>query len=115
MHTRQEVAELAAVLQSRWCKAPTGRTAGDTLRLLRLATAAQNQAIRLCNEGNYQETFDRKKASILKQVLILVFPYGLTATIGGDPRGSVTRLFSTRKREPLNGNTWGGNEDGYAI
>lgn len=83
--------------------------AADAMALQRLGRSATNNATRLCNVPNYQERHDRQAGSIHAKAQAILKPYGLTCTVGGDPRGY--NLFVIG----LPGNTLGGDQDGFGI
>lgn len=114
MKTRKQVAELAALLAGRRAVNNPHWTAEDTLTICRIATTAQRIAVALCNGDIEQDRFDATKSRLLKKLEPLVAPYGVRFEIGGDPRGPVLRMHSATK-QPLKGNTWGGDEEGYGI
>lgn len=116
MKTRKETAELAAMLALRCmaAKAPH-QIAADALMLSRLASAAESNALALCNGDRQQDAYDRKKESIERRANAIAAGYWLRAKCGGDPRGYCLRLYSTNAKRPLRGNTWGGDQEGYGV
>ncbi len=118
MKTRHEIAELAVLLARRSklskCISANG-IANDALALIRLGSQATTAATNLCNVANYQNTFEKRKASILARLAPFERAYNVTFEVGGDPRGCVLKMHAVKGSKPLAGNTWGGDESGYGI
>ena len=113
MKTRKETAELAALLGERNPGSPACN-ASNALIMCRIASAAQRIAVDLCNGDIEQHQFEKRKTALLHRLSAFEAPYKIRFEIGGDPRGYVTRISSTSK-QPIRGNTWGGDEEGYGI
>jgi hypothetical protein len=130
-------ANLAAMLKDRTAQAVPHLIALDACELLRLSRRSDSVAVALCNgtlppcracrgtgdtdakpcekcdgDGTVWKARTRKIQDAAQEI---VAPYGLTAKVGGDPRGHTLRLFPLPDTKPLRGNTWGGEESGYAI
>jgi len=117
MKTRKQVAELAAILASRFNNGSHfkhERIADDTLLICRLGTAAETIATNLCNLPNYQSMFKKRKAVILKRLAPMQAAYSVSFELNGDPRGYCLRMFASKDLGPFPINTWG-DEAGYGI
>lgn len=87
----------------------------DELETLEAAIMDEKENLALCNGWRQQEAHDKKRASIEAKANEIAGHYWLRAKAGGDPRGFCLHLFSTNKKRPLGGNTWGGDEAGWGI
>lgn len=95
--------------------------AADAMTLQRLGRRARNNEVKRCNvPGYYWEDAGDSRPSkdckyqaeftrIALRVRELLKPYGLRASLGGDPRGCCLHVLG------LPGNTWGGKEEGFGI
>jgi len=59
-----------------------------------------------------QAAYDRADVKAEEKVRITLAPYGLAASIGGDPRGSQIHILTPRTGRA---NTLGGREAGWAV
>lgn len=112
MKSRKDTVELAVILTRRNPKANVVR---DTMLLCRLGSMATTTATNLCNVKNYQETYEKRVASLLRRLKAIGETYQVHFAVGGDPRGYALKMFAVDGTASLPGNTWGGDESGYGI
>lgn len=87
----------------------------DVQELFALGRRAAALALKQCNDPRWSDKDEKAQTRCEKRANEIVEPYGLRAEVQGDPRGYCLKLFSTDKRKPLRGNTFGGDESGYGI
>lgn len=86
-----------------------GARARDAMALQRLGRSACTNAEHDCNGTKSPEKCEAQAARILSKASEILKPYGLKARVTGDPRGYCLKIMG------LPGNTWGGDQDGFAI
>ncbi len=64
----------------------------DAAILRRVGRQCRSLAVAQCNR-EWTERDERRRARLKKQIETIAGWYGLTASVGGDPRGAVVRLY----------------------
>ena len=105
----KDIAAFAATLQAERPELAPHLVASDALTLMRLGRQQATASVNLCNIPNYQETYDKKTATIRARLALVLAPYKARALTGGDPRGCTVKLVLRSKRS----NDFGG--EGYCV
>lgn len=119
--TARHVATLAAMLARipyALSERGPGGCAADAAALNTLATRATTNAVYLCNVGG-QDRYEKRQASVKRKAAEILEPYGLRASVGGDPRGSCLKIktaeeWTDRRAAPEHYQPFTG-EDGFRL
>lgn len=72
---------------------------------------AKSLSEQACNGDLDGDEYDHAIEQVRQRAMLLCEPFGLRASVGGDPRGYAFHLHA----DWLPGNTWGGKEQGYGL
>ncbi len=88
----------------------------DTVATLqKAASRATSRATAYCNGHITNDKYERQTGQIETKLKPILLPFKIRAKTTGDPRGFCLRLLHINGSDPIKGNTWGGDEDGYGI